>query len=107
MTGALLGGADVAQAARLQMVIMFLICGSSVLAAVACTIACLSIVIDTQARVRLDRVDSRPHVVWRARRWVVARVVDGLAGARDAVTALMKRGAAGDVEEEESGPLLG
>ncbi|KIP10919.1 hypothetical protein PHLGIDRAFT_22003 [Phlebiopsis gigantea 11061_1 CR5-6] len=96
MTGALLGGADVAQAARLQMVIMFLICGSSVLAALACTFACLSIVVDAEARVRLDKIDNRPHEVWRVRKRIVACVMDGIC----------KAAGNGEEDESQAGPLL-
>lgn len=77
MTGAILGGASVQQAARLQMVVMFLICGSSVLSAVVCTVLSLLVVVDAEVRVRTDRIDNRPHAVWRVRSRVVRGVVRG------------------------------
>ncbi|KAI5119652.1 hypothetical protein M0805_009013 [Coniferiporia weirii] len=78
MTGALLGGAPVQQAARLQMVIMFMIAAASALAAIMVTGAALATVVDGEHRVRAARVDARAHWVWRGRVWVwvgVKRVV--------------------------------
>ncbi|TFK36703.1 hypothetical protein BDQ12DRAFT_654041 [Crucibulum laeve] len=71
MTGAILGGSSVQQAARLQMIIMFMISASSVLASILTTFAAVSVVVDKQHRIRSDRIDSRPHVVWRFREWGV------------------------------------
>lgn len=84
MTGAILGGASVQQAARLQMVVMFLICGSSVLSAVVCTVLSLLVVVDAEVRVRTDRIDNRPHAVWRVRSRVVRGVVRGARAGWDA-----------------------
>ena len=78
MTGALLGGAPVQQAARLQMVIMFMIAAASALAAILVTVAALATIVDRQHRVRPERVDSRSHWVWRLRGkawvWVITKV---------------------------------
>ncbi|KAJ8495812.1 hypothetical protein ONZ45_g12682 [Pleurotus djamor] len=67
MTGAILGGASVERAAKLQMIIMFMISSSTALAAIFTTLFALSVVVDNDHRIRGDRVDSRPHIVWRLR----------------------------------------
>ncbi|KAH9945127.1 UPF0014-domain-containing protein [Epithele typhae] len=78
MTGAILGGSSVEQAARLQMVIMFMISSCTALASFTTTILALSIVVDNEHRVRTDKIDTRPHAVWRARSWLFQKVVDGV-----------------------------
>ncbi|KAF4579399.1 hypothetical protein EYR36_001209 [Pleurotus pulmonarius] len=70
MTGAILGGASVEYAARLQMVIVFMISASTTLAAIGATGAALAVVVDGEHRIREDRVDGRPHFVYRARFWL-------------------------------------
>lgn len=77
MTGAILGGSSVEQAARLQMVIMFMISSSTALASIVTTVLTLGVVVDAEHRVRTDRIDCRPHAVWRGRDWVVEGVVKG------------------------------
>ena len=71
MTGAILGGSSVQQAARLQIVIMFMISASTALSAIVSTVLTLSIVIDAEDRIRLERIDDRLHAVWRTRNLVV------------------------------------
>ncbi|KAG1722025.1 uncharacterized protein EDB91DRAFT_1175291 [Suillus paluster] len=78
MTGAILGGSSVQQAARLQMVIMFMISASTALASIITTIITLSVVVDGEDRIRPDRVDVREHPVWRARNWLISRAMDGV-----------------------------
>ncbi|OCH89675.1 UPF0014-domain-containing protein [Obba rivulosa] len=78
MTGAILGGSSVEQAARLQMVIMFMISSSTALASIATTIFSLAVVVDGEHRVRSDRIDSREHAVWRARDRVISKTVDSV-----------------------------
>ena len=75
MTGAILGGSSVQQAARLQMVIMFMISSSTALASIVTTFLALGVVVDAEHRVRTDRIDVRPHAVYRARDRFIARVV--------------------------------
>ncbi|KAF4562532.1 UPF0014 family protein [Pleurotus pulmonarius] len=75
MTGALLGGASVERAAKLQMIIMFMISASNALGCILTTVMTLSILIDGDSRVRADRIDSRPHTVWRVRRALWLKVV--------------------------------
>ncbi|KLO17111.1 UPF0014-domain-containing protein [Schizopora paradoxa] len=78
MTGAILGGSSVQQAARLQMVIMFMIAASSALASIAVTVLCLLVIVDGEQRVRVERVDERKHWVWRGRDWVVGKVGEAM-----------------------------
>ncbi|KAG9314935.1 hypothetical protein JVU11DRAFT_4043 [Chiua virens] len=75
MTGAILGGSSVEQAAKLQMIIMFMISASTALAAIATTVVTLSVVVDNEHRVRPDRVDVKEHVIWRGGNWVFAQIV--------------------------------
>ncbi|KAF8954400.1 ABC transporter-like protein [Flammula alnicola] len=56
MTGAILGGSSVQQAAKLQMIIMFMITASTTLASVFTTFAAISVVVDQDHRVRGDRI---------------------------------------------------
>ncbi|KAF9463945.1 hypothetical protein BDZ94DRAFT_1257835 [Collybia nuda] len=67
MTGAILGGASVQQAAKLQMIIVFMLSSATCLSAVFTTIAVVSVTVDSDHRIRMDRVDDRKHGIWRAR----------------------------------------
>lgn len=78
MTGAILGGSSVSQAAKLQMIIMFMISASTALAAIVTTMVSLATVVDNDHRVRPDRVDIREHAIWRARNRLVSGVVGGV-----------------------------
>jgi len=62
MTGAILGGADVAQAARMQMIIMFLIAACTTLCVCSSVFFLLSTLVDEHHRIRLDRVSSGPSL---------------------------------------------
>ncbi|CCL98639.1 uncharacterized protein FIBRA_00641 [Fibroporia radiculosa] len=88
MTGAILGGSSVEQAARLQMVIMFMISSATALASIVTTILALSVVVDSEHRVRSDRIDSREHAVWRARTWLVSAIVGSI---KDATSKAWKK----------------
>ena len=67
MTGAILGGSSVQQAARLQMVIMFMIAAATALASMLVTCFTLMVVVDSEHRIRNDRIDGRKHALWRVR----------------------------------------
>ena len=67
MTGSILGGASVPQAARLQMILMFMISSVVVLSSIVATGFALMIVVDQEHRIRMDRIDSSTFVVWRYR----------------------------------------
>jgi hypothetical protein len=56
MTGAILGGSSVQQAARLQMIIIFMISSSTTLATVFITFSCIAVIVDNKHRIRCDRI---------------------------------------------------
>ena len=62
MTGALLGGSSVSQAARLQIVIMFMIAASTALEAMSVVALCIAVVVDSEGRIRSSRVKGRLRV---------------------------------------------
>jgi len=68
MTGSILGGSSVTQAARLQMVIIFMLSASITLASIIATVIALSIVVDSEHRIRVDKIDSSTFAIWRARK---------------------------------------
>ncbi|KAH9980462.1 hypothetical protein BJV74DRAFT_779476 [Russula compacta] len=80
MTGAILGGADVQQAARLQMIIVFMISASCVLSCMIATLFTLSVCVDSEHRIRGDRIDTRPHALQRATGAAVRAVVGAVRG---------------------------
>ena len=67
MTGAILGGSSVQQAAMLQMIITFMISASTALASIFTTIAVIAVTVDGQHRVRPDRIYEGVHGLWKAR----------------------------------------
>ncbi|TFY74799.1 hypothetical protein EWM64_g9212 [Hericium alpestre] len=73
MTGAILGGSSVQQAAKLQMVIMFLISSASTLSCIITTVFAFMITVDNEHRIRHERIDCREHAIWRARDWLIGR----------------------------------
>ena len=108
MTGAILGGSSVEQAARLQMVIMFMISSSTALSSIIVTVITLGIVVDSEHRVRLDRIDTRQHAVWRARNWVASKAIEGAKTAGKKVACVFKAGRKEDDSQEgERQRLLG
>lgn len=78
MTGAILGGSSVEQAARLQMVIMFMISSCTALSSIVVTIFALGVVVDSEHRIRADRIDTREHAIYRGRNWVFSKIVAGI-----------------------------
>ena len=75
MTGAILGGADVNQAARLQMIIAFMISSSTVLSCIMVTLFTLYVCVDSEHRIRSDRIHSRPHTFRGASSYAIRTVV--------------------------------
>ncbi|KAK0233949.1 hypothetical protein IW262DRAFT_124467 [Armillaria fumosa] len=67
MTGAILGGSSVQQAAKMQMIIMFMISASTALASIFTTVYAISVVVDDEHRIRVDRIYSEQLALWRAR----------------------------------------
>jgi Uncharacterised protein family (UPF0014) len=104
MTGAILGGADVEPAARLQMIIMFMISASSVLACIIVTLLTLYVCVDSEHRIRGDRIYTRPHAFRRATSGVLWAVVGSVRRAWVALTGSVKKG---EVDpRSERAPLL-
>jgi len=77
MTGAILGGISVEQAAKLQMIIMFMITSASALAAIFTTFSVISIAVDGEHRIRDDRIDEKTYALWRWRSALIQFLVDG------------------------------
>lgn len=92
MTGAILGGSSVQQAARLQMVIMFMIAASGALASMAVTVMALGVIVDGEHRVRPDRIDARAHAIWRGRNWVIGKMKEGVKDVGEKILRLVGRG---------------
>jgi len=74
MTGAILGGSSVHQAAKLQMIIMFMITASTVVASVFITFAAIIMVVDQEHRIRSDRIVDRKPVIYRVKDWNVGEL---------------------------------
>jgi hypothetical protein len=91
MTGAILGGADVGQAARLQMIIMFMISASSVLACITVTLFTLNVCVDWEHRIRSDRIHKRPHAFRRASSAAIRAVVGSVRRAGIVFTGSVKQ----------------
>jgi Uncharacterised protein family (UPF0014) len=95
MTGAVLGGADLHQAARLQMIIMFMTLASNALACVTVALFTLYVCVDSEHRIRRDCIYTRPHAFRRASgdavwvliqaHWLHAARVDYPYGHREAI----------------------
>ncbi|EDR01754.1 uncharacterized protein LACBIDRAFT_310538 [Laccaria bicolor S238N-H82] len=69
MTGAILGGSSVQQAAKLQMIIMFMITASTTLASFFVTFAVIFVVVDAEHRIRSDRIYDGKHGLWALNGW--------------------------------------
>jgi hypothetical protein len=74
MTGAILGGASVHQAAKLQIIIMFMITASVVLASIFITFAAIIMVVDQEHRIRSDRINDKRPAIYRVKDWNVAEL---------------------------------
>jgi Uncharacterised protein family (UPF0014) len=74
MTGAILGGSSVHQAAKLQMIIMFMITANIVLASVFITFIAIIMVVDQEHRIRSDRIYDRKPVIYRVKDWNVGEL---------------------------------
>lgn len=99
MTGAIVGGKSVEQAAKLQMLIMFIISASSALCTLfALGFACTTVV-DGKHRIRPDLIDSRKPGFYRWRDGVAEKLLRWFKGFR----CFGERG----TEEERQGLLNG
>jgi len=79
MMRAILDGTDVEQAARLQMIIMFMIYVSNALSCIVATHLVLMVCVDSERRICLDHIDARPHWLCRAFSSTIEAVI-GIAG---------------------------
>lgn len=75
MTGAILGGSSVHQAAKLQMIIMFMITASTTLASVFTTFAAISVTVDDQHRIRGDRIETNGKSWYNIKNWDLKKTV--------------------------------
>ncbi len=82
MTGAIVGGKSVEQAAKLQMIVMFMISASSALATIVALWFALTTLIDDRDRVRPDRLDARKPALYRWRDHTVERMWNWLTSFR-------------------------
>jgi hypothetical protein len=78
MTGAMLGGSSVQQAAKLQMIIMFMLCASTALASICCSAYATSVLVDEEHRVRPDRIYAKFSYADMSRIGNVVRMIQGL-----------------------------
>lgn len=88
------------QAARLQMVIMFMISSSTALSSIVTTIFALSVVVDKEHRIRTDKIDNRPHAIWRARNWLVEKIAEGLKRMWEKTVGGLRKKNSGDADDE-------
>jgi hypothetical protein len=65
MMHAILNGTDVEQAARLQIIIMFMISASNALSCIVATHLALMVCVDSEQHIRFDCIDTRPHWLCR------------------------------------------
>ncbi|KZS92532.1 UPF0014-domain-containing protein [Sistotremastrum niveocremeum HHB9708] len=109
MTGALLGGSPVEQAAKLQMVIMFMISACTALAAITASVLTLVVVVDNEHRIRGDRMSGDKHVIWKTRDAFLGRIGDFFQGVWHKLIDAFKRRKVEDdrAAEGERRPLLG
>jgi len=106
MSGAILGGADVHQAARLQMIIMFMITASCTLACIVATFLVLSVCLDSEHRIRSERIDKRHHTLYRMSSGAVRAVADAACSTWIRIASCWKRPRADDGSDGERAPLL-
>ena len=105
MTGAILGGASVHQAAKLQMIIMFMITAATVLAAVFVSFAAVIMVVDQDHRIRSDRIYNKKSVIYRVKDWNVGELSASLSKSFNWRTKKPQNGS-GEEDLEENERLL-
>jgi hypothetical protein len=76
MIRTILGGTDVEQAARLQIIITFMMATSTTLSCIVATHLVLWICINSEQHIRSNCIDTRPHVVRRAFSSVVLVIIN-------------------------------
>ena len=75
MTGAILGGSSVHQAAKMQMIIMFMITASTTLASVFLTFAAIFVLVDREHRVRSDRIEGNGEQWFNVQQWDLKKFI--------------------------------
>lgn len=78
------------------MVIIFLISAATALASIVATVLTLRVVVDSEHRVRTDKIDDRQAAIWQARDRAVVSVVDRVKVVGSAVWGRLKRREGGD-----------
>ena len=106
MTGALLGGSSVHQAAKLQMIIMFMIAASVILASVFITLTAITIVVDQEHRVRNDRIDGKRSVIYRVKDWNVGGLLASLSNSFNCKKRKPRTGGGSELDLEENEGLI-
>ena len=81
MARAILDGSDVKQAARLQMIVMFMIAASTTFSCIVAIHLVLWMCVDSKHRIRSDHIDTRPHALLRAGSGAVNAIVSMVARA--------------------------
>jgi hypothetical protein len=76
MIRAILGGTDVEQAARLQIIITFMMAASTTLSCIVATHFVLWICVDSKQHIRSNCIETRPHVVRRAFNSVIQAIIN-------------------------------
>ncbi|KAH9047058.1 hypothetical protein EDB84DRAFT_1463457 [Lactarius hengduanensis] len=110
MSGAILGGANVQQAARLQMIIMFMIAASSALACIVATLLALIVCVDAEHRIRSERIHKRSgHALRRTKSGDVSDIAGAARRAWIRLASCWKhhRTDVGNGTAGERAPLLG
>ena len=107
MTGAILGGSSVEQAARLQMVIMFMISSCTALSSIVTTMLALGVVVDNEHRIRSDRIDNRKHAIYRGRDWLVEKIAEAMKGAAWSGWKILKKPFGKDSDDDDDDTSAG
>jgi len=105
MTGAILGGSSVHQAAKLQTIIMFMITAATVLASIFITFAAVIMLVDQEHRIRSDRIDNKKPVIYRVKDWKVGELSASLSKSFNWRTRKTPRTSDGEDLEENEGLL--
>ncbi len=79
MMRAILNNTDIEQAARLQMFAVFIIFASNALSCIVATHLALMVCVDSEHRIRLERIDMRRHVLCHACS-IITEAAVGIAG---------------------------
>ena len=101
MTGAILGGSSVQQAAKLQMIIMFMITSSTTLASFFVTFAVILVVVDAEHRIRSDRIYEGKNGLYMPQEWSFKKIWENLR------CTFQRRKNEANRSELEQAPLLG